>query len=46
MGVKSLYTNIPNQEGIEVVNLKDSDKENLMNVISAFLTLIAISEQF
>ena len=48
MDVKSLYTNIPNQEGIEAVNpyLKDSDKRNLTNVISAFLTLILTLNNF
>ena len=48
MDVKSLYTNIRNQEGIEAVNsyLKDSDKGNLTNTISAFLTLILTLNNF
>ena len=48
LDVKSLYANIPNQEGIEAVNsyLKDSDKGNLTNVITAFLTLILTLNNF
>ena len=46
--MKSLYTNIPNQEGIEAINsyLKDSNKGNLTNVITAFLTLTLTLNNF
>lgn len=47
MDVKSLYTNIPNVEGIEAVKsyLRESDRK-LTQVISAFLTLILTLNNF
>ena len=48
MDVKSLYTNIPNSEGIDAVKtyMRESDKRNLTPVISAFLTLILTLNNF
>ena len=48
MDVKSLYTNIPNDEGIEAVKtyLRESDKKSLTPVISPFLTLILTLNNF
>lgn len=48
MDVKSLYTNIPNQEGIEACKsyLYNSNNRNLIPVISTFLTLILTLNNF
>ena len=48
MDVKSLYTNIPNQEGIDAVTtfLEQSDKSSLISVIKSFLWLILTLNNF
>ena len=48
MDVKSLYTNIPNREGIKSVvdRIKDSDIRTLTTVISTFLWLILTLNNF
>lgn len=48
MDVKSLYTNIPNQEGIDAVTsfLEQSDKTSLIPVIKSFLWLILTLNNF
>ena len=48
MDGKSLYTNIPNQEGIDAVKsyLQNADTNSLIPVISSFLWLILTSINF
>ena len=48
MDVRSLYTNIPNKEGIQAIQsfLSNSDKSYLKPVISAFLGLILTLNNF
>lgn len=48
LDVKSLYTNIPNQEGIEAVKstLYQSDKRSMAPVITSFLWLILTLNNF
>ena len=48
MGVKSLYTNIPNQEGIDAVKyfFEPSEKNSLIPVITSFLWLILTLNNF
>ena len=48
LDVKSLYTQIPNQEGIEAVKstLYQSDKREMAPVITAFLWLILTLNNF
>ena len=47
LDVKSLYTNIPNEEGIEVIkNLLQQKQSKLTKVITAFLWLILTLNNF
>ena len=48
MDVKSLYTNIPNREGIDAVksHLENTDKQSMIPVISSFLWLILTLNNF
>ena len=48
LDVKSLYTNIPNDEGIEAANfyLRSSEHRDLSQAIAAFLTLILTLNNF
>ena len=48
MDVKSLYTNIPNHEGIDAVKsvLEQSDKESMIPMITSFLWLILTLNNF
>ena len=48
MDIKSLYTNIPNQEGIQAVKsvLEKSNKSSLMSVVTSFLGLILALNNF